>query len=1033
MPTTLSTLAIAGHPLGLPLKISSGVTITDNGSLTLFRATLDGDTGESGAPVFDYATGKVEGVHTALIQPRFDVRTGGAPGGGDCLVWRNCAAGSCNQNANASTATRTTFADDNIVRFGKFQPPTWAANDPSGVFFIAGPGSRYSVSSGGFRTFTTSTAAGTLIDTDGDTLPDSWETSGVTVTVGGQPVFVDLPAMGANPNHKDLFVQLDWMANRSDGVAYQLPADGMDMMRQSFEAAPVWNPDGEPGIRLHLDAGPGSKTWDRSSRAWVDWPDTATAACGTGCVRRARSIPYSKYFGPSICTVSGCDAQLNFQTGDIAGKIQTLGSQNLSPFGRNTIFFYGVSVDQMFQLASQQLSGTATPDRTPGSTEITYGASGRNFGNGFVVSLGVNCPVDNAPALPGCTAAGTVRQRAQTTQHEFGHSMSLAAAHNGDPQDVGSSRKPNYMSIMGYLYQLETFNPVDYSRHTLPTLTESALDESVGDRDPDGRTTSWRAPSPTTGFTATFNTSAGDGAVMPAAFPGAIDWNLSGFGITPAQPPETNTNANIDGLSGTPVAAFTVHKGWNDWAHLTMQSAPVQASGIPGNGTLNDITVDELDTLVTAASRAELAQLPTASFRLSKQGTRAPVTVSFDAGLSRNRQTSVVEYDWDFNDGSTTVTTTPTVTHQFRRPGTFVARLLVKDSAGNVSRFPASERVRVDAPVAPSFMGFEDPARPWTVGGTPPPLDATRTTEGSFSQQIPSCVYTSLVSPTFITAEMLTVGDHLAVDVFVPPTSELSNPAWVGDIGLFANIPAAGINNLSQGATVGLTTLPRGTFTTVTFPLTSQTRQALLGDWPGAQLTLAVNSGSCRSALLLDNVRMSGTLTPRTTPHRTGSQGINVVTSPLLGFENTSDWSSAQTTVAGNAVLKTEGSQSLAAPVTGWTEIRSRAFSAAEITGETATMNLDLFIAQPQPNPFWVGDVQLAFDCPAAGINNLTIGAQSLTNRFLNEFNALAYTLPANVLGVLRGSATGCRWLIWINATTGAGTFYLDRFGFVTP
>ena len=72
------------------------------------------------------------------------------------------------------------------------------------------------------------------------------------------------------------------------------------------------------------------------------------------------------------------------------------------------------------------------------------------------------------------------------------------------------------------------------------------------------------------------------------------------------------------------------------------------------------------------------------------------------------------------------------------------------------------------------------------------------------------------------------------------------------------------------------------------------------------------------------------------------------------------------------------------------------------------------------------------FDCPAAGISNLTLGSQTLTGRFQNGFNALLFNVPSNALAALRGSFTGCRFLIDVNAATGAGTFFLDRMGF-TP
>lgn len=88
-------------------------------------------------------------------------------------------------------------------------------------------------------------------DSDGDGLLDDWETNGVVV----DGVFIDLPGMGANPNHKDLFVELDWRAGFPPQRAEILK------LKEAFAAAPVDaggipNPDGLPGITLHVDTGP---------------------------------------------------------------------------------------------------------------------------------------------------------------------------------------------------------------------------------------------------------------------------------------------------------------------------------------------------------------------------------------------------------------------------------------------------------------------------------------------------------------------------------------------------------------------------------------------------------------------------------------------------------------------------------------------------------------------------------------------------------------------------------------------------------
>jgi hypothetical protein len=83
-------------------------------------------------------------------------------------------------------------------------------------------------------------------DTDGDGLLDDWEENGFTAANGD---FVNLPAMGADKDRKDIFVEIDYMAG-------QMPSqEALDLIVAAFAAAPVDNPDATTGITLHLTLG----------------------------------------------------------------------------------------------------------------------------------------------------------------------------------------------------------------------------------------------------------------------------------------------------------------------------------------------------------------------------------------------------------------------------------------------------------------------------------------------------------------------------------------------------------------------------------------------------------------------------------------------------------------------------------------------------------------------------------------------------------------------------------------------------------
>ena len=62
----------------------------------------------------------------------------------------------------------------------------------------------------------------------------------------------NLASLGADPNHKDVFVQVNY-ANES--IRQNLSCGDLDAIVAAFAKAPVSNPDGTTGVNLHIDAG----------------------------------------------------------------------------------------------------------------------------------------------------------------------------------------------------------------------------------------------------------------------------------------------------------------------------------------------------------------------------------------------------------------------------------------------------------------------------------------------------------------------------------------------------------------------------------------------------------------------------------------------------------------------------------------------------------------------------------------------------------------------------------------------------------
>jgi Bacterial TSP3 repeat len=120
-------------------------------------------------------------------------------------------------------------------------------------------------------------------DTDGDGIPDGWEVLGRTDV---WPLQL-LPKWGADPRHKDMFIEVDFMRrtlqdNDRDTVLNMTAAAARnfaaiygdafttDPVTRAQHAATMKNPDRLPGISLHLDTGRDPET-DADATIFGNW------------------------------------------------------------------------------------------------------------------------------------------------------------------------------------------------------------------------------------------------------------------------------------------------------------------------------------------------------------------------------------------------------------------------------------------------------------------------------------------------------------------------------------------------------------------------------------------------------------------------------------------------------------------------------------------------------------------------------------------------------------------------------------------
>ncbi len=585
---------------------------------------------------------------------------------GTVLSFNLCAQ----EDANPATCEHV-WSSDKALNSDNFDhvktTPIHATDYPGKIFQLAWE----DLTNGGDQDFNDLIAVVRIdMDSDGDGLWDDWETYGID-TDGDGVVDLDLPALGADPRRKDIFIEIDFMdctvtgsdCASGDNHSHRPKNAAITDVINAFANTPwVSNPDGTTGVTLHVDV--------------------------NNAIAHQNTLP-------GMCFAGGPP---NFDS--IKADPANFGPNNPRRYAYHYVLF-----------THQQIATD------------TWSGCGEVHGNDFMVSLGGwnyrcvggtnagrpcpaarggwDCPGSTCSALGDVDGdgtndedVGTVRQQAGTLMHELGHNLGLQ--HGGNDE---FNYKPNYLSIMNYWFQFSGILPggaLDYSHQALASLDENNLNENNGIGDGTDNTR-YFCP---------------DGSARTGAGTGAIDWDCDNDNGV-----EASVSVNINGdcvdqnmnqrCDATEPDSMNTLAGYNDWANikLAFQDSKDFEDGI--HESTVDLIEQDYTTHVLILNHPPVADA--GGNRSIECAGPSGAVVTLDGTASYDPDGDPLTFTWTGPFGSLTgPVVTPTLPL-----GTHVITLTVDDGNGAQGQASTSITVIVQDTTPPSLRVTLSPNLLW--------------------------------------------------------------------------------------------------------------------------------------------------------------------------------------------------------------------------------------------------------------------------------------------------------------------------------